>query len=83
MGGAGSVGRYSTFCVLAGVGMPHDAWAAESSLPPIDSLNIWPLVSGAVAQSPREDILVNENLLVSGDWKYRLRDISIQTEILT
>ena len=61
---------YATFCMIAGVGQPTDAWAAAAGLPPIDSINVWPLVSGVVTTSPREDILVNENLLVSGDWKF-------------
>ena len=60
---------YHTLAGLAGVDATDHA-AASAGLPPIDSLDMWPLVSGAVKTSPREDILVNENLLVSGDWKY-------------
>ena len=45
---------YATFCHLAGV-PPHDARAAaaEPPLPPIDSLSVWQLISGANATSPR------------------------------
>ena len=39
--------RYATFCHLAGVS-PHDdkAAAAVPPLPPVDSLNLWGLLSG-------------------------------------
>lgn len=43
---------YATFCYLAGVDPTDDA-AAEAGLPPIDSLNVWPLISGANLTSPR------------------------------
>jgi arylsulfatase A-like enzyme len=60
---------YSTLCSLAGVD-PTDDWAAASGLPPIDSINVWPMLSGATAESPREHFLVLPSLLVSGRWKY-------------
>jgi len=45
---------FATFCHLAGVD-PTDARAATSQpeLPPIDSLNMWPLITGANTTSPR------------------------------
>ncbi len=43
---------YSTFCALAGVD-PTDESAAKAKLPPIDSLNMWPLISGENLTSPR------------------------------
>ena len=43
---------FSTFCHLAGV-PPHDARAAAAGLPPIDSHNVWPLITGDNATSPR------------------------------
>jgi arylsulfatase A-like enzyme len=43
---------YATFCALAGVD-PFDHVAAAAGLPPIDSLNVWPLISGASHTSPR------------------------------
>jgi len=43
---------YSTFCHLAGVD-PTDQAAATASLPPIDSLNVWPLITGINSTSPR------------------------------
>merc|ERR1712070_1027662 len=49
---------------------PTDHWAAESGLPPIDSLDVWPMLSGQNLTSPRESILVTNELIVVGDWKY-------------
>jgi len=70
---------YSTFCHLAGVD-PADAAAAAAGLPPIDSIDMWPLLSGAAASSPRTEIplAVDANLgqirgavsaLIVGEWK--------------
>ena len=46
---------YATFCGLAGVD-PHDERAEKAGLPPIDSLDLWPLLSGANTTSPRDTI---------------------------
>eukprot|EP00927_Polykrikos_kofoidii_P070735 TRINITY_DN6712_c0_g1_i5.p1 TRINITY_DN6712_c0_g1~~TRINITY_DN6712_c0_g1_i5.p1 ORF type:complete len:592 (-),score=67.00 TRINITY_DN6712_c0_g1_i5:153-1832(-) len=56
---------------IAGVD-PSDSWAVASNLPDIDSLNMWPMLSGSVQKSPREDvgILVTRDLLVQGRWKF-------------
>ena len=43
---------YATFCALAGVD-PTDARAAAAGLPPVDGLNVWPVLSGANATSGR------------------------------
>eukprot|EP00041_Stephanoeca_diplocostata_P019448 m.419703 g.419703 ORF g.419703 m.419703 type:complete len:551 (+) comp21308_c0_seq1:304-1956(+) len=43
---------YATFCHIAGVDAT-DTRAALAGLPPIDSHNVWPLVSGANMTSPR------------------------------
>lgn len=43
---------YPTFCALAGVD-PSDARAAAASLPPVDGLDLWPVLSGANASSGR------------------------------
>ena len=59
---------YSTFCSLAGVD-PTDEKAAEAKLPPIDSLNVWPLISGQNTTSPRTDIPITYESLISGDYK--------------
>ena len=59
---------YSTFCALAGVD-PTDERAAKAELPPIDSLNMWPLISGQNSTSPRIDIPISDATLISGDYK--------------
>ena len=51
---------FATFCALAGVD-PHDARAAAAKLPPIDSLDLWPLISGENATSPRTRVVVGSN----------------------
>ena len=63
--------RYATFAGLAKVD-PTDVVAAASGLPPIDSLDVWPLVSGATAISPRATAghLVTKELLILGEYKY-------------
>ena len=42
----------ATFCGLAGVAV-HDAAAEEAKLPPVDSLDLWPMLSGVNLTSPR------------------------------
>ena len=59
---------YATFCALAGVD-PKDVTAAQAKLPPIDSMNMWPLISGENSSSPRVDIPVSNMTLISGDYK--------------
>eukprot|EP01006_Ploeotia_vitrea_P006676 TRINITY_DN14375_c0_g1_i1.p1 TRINITY_DN14375_c0_g1~~TRINITY_DN14375_c0_g1_i1.p1 ORF type:complete len:553 (-),score=61.32 TRINITY_DN14375_c0_g1_i1:1318-2976(-) len=72
---------YSTFCYLAGVD-PTDHAAAAAGLPPIDSLNVWKLISGQNETSPRVEIPAGWTIdpldaqggtligaLISGDYK--------------
>jgi arylsulfatase I/J len=77
---------YATFCYLAGVD-PTDHMAAEAELPPIDSLNMWDLVSGQNMTSPRVDIVLGiqnygkeETMsgwgLISGDYKILVGRVS-------
>lgn len=65
---------YATFCALAGVD-PTDKRAAKANLPPIDSLNVWPLISGQNSTSPRTDIPISYNTLIVGDYKILLGDL--------
>ena len=46
---------YAILCALAGVD-PTDKQAEKANLPPIDSFNMWPLISGQNLTSPRVDI---------------------------
>jgi arylsulfatase I/J len=59
---------YRTLGNLVGVDA-HDARAAAAGLPPVDSLDVWPLVSGASPTSPRTEIPVSPNVLISFPWK--------------
>ena len=65
---------YSTFCALAGVD-PTDERAEKAKLPPIDSLNMWPLISGENSTSPRTDIPISNVTLISGDYKILIGDV--------
>jgi len=53
----------ATFCHLAGCNT-SDARAAAAGLPPIDSLNMWPLLSGTNMTSPRTEVWLTP---LSGD----------------
>ena len=45
---------FATFCGLAGVDA-SDELAREAGLPPVDSLDVWPLITGENATSPRAE----------------------------
>jgi len=67
---------YGTFCALAGVDS-YDTAGARAGLPPVESLNLWPLLSGANSTSPRTEILLgNDNGgthvqgIISGHYKF-------------
>ena len=46
----------ATFCYLAGVSAFDDKAAASTPpLPPVDSINVWGLISGANKTSPRRE----------------------------
>ena len=59
---------WATVLRLAGVD-PADARAAAAGLPPIDSLDLWPLLSGANATSPRAEVPVDPSTLIAWPWK--------------
>ena len=59
---------YGTFCGLAGVNK-MDERAAAAKLPAVDSLDMWPLISGENSTSPRTEIFASINALISGDYK--------------
>ena len=48
---------YATFCALAGVD-PRDARGDAAGLPPVDGVNLWPLLSGANATPPRAEVVI-------------------------
>lgn len=61
---------YRTFAQLAGV--PEEAIfdqrAKAASLPPLDSLDVWPMLSGANATSPRVEIPLSTLPGLNGGW---------------
>lgn len=59
---------YSTFAALAGVD-PTDQKAKYFNLPPIDSLNMWPYLSGADDWSPRDEVYISKGTLIKGHFK--------------
>ena len=64
---------YATLCALAGVDAEDEA-AKKANLPPIDSINMWPLISGQNSTSPRVDIPLTLTALISGDYKILVGD---------
>merc|ERR1712137_1013625 len=50
---------YATYAALAGVD-PTDHLAAKWGLPPHDSMNMWPWLSGENASSPRKQIAIGD-----------------------
>ena len=70
---------YATYCALAGGSEAfcrEDAPAAAAGLPPVDSLNLWPLLSGATPTSPRTEVPIDihgpSQGLIQGNWKLLL-----------
>ena len=68
---------FLTLCKLAGLSETlcrTDAVAEAAGLPPIAGFDIWPLVSGANATSPRLEVPVDTHTLLVSDgdalWKY-------------
>ena len=64
----------ATVCGLVGAGdaCREDARARAAGLPPLDSLDAWPLISGANLTSPRTEVPVSASTLISGRWKLML-----------
>ena len=64
----------ATVCGLltGGAGCGEDARARAAGLPPLDSLNLWPMLSGANSTSPRTEVPLGPAALVSGRWKLLL-----------
>jgi len=60
---------YATFAGLAGVST-FDGVAALAKLPPVDSVDMWPLITGENVTSPRDTVLVTKTLLLHKQWKY-------------
>jgi arylsulfatase B len=61
---------YATLCAIAGVDA-LDERAAAKNVPAVDSMNMWPLLSGKVApgRGPRHEIHVSRKTLIQGKYK--------------
>ena len=64
---------YATFCSLAGVDK-HDSRAEAANLPPVDGLDMWPMLSGQNMTSPRTEVPLSPGL-ISGDYKILVGDV--------
>jgi len=64
----------ATICGLMGAAdaCREDARARAAGLPALDSLDLWPLLSGANGTSPRTEVPVGPSALVSGRYKLLL-----------
>jgi arylsulfatase I/J len=60
--------RYATFAALGGVSSA-DPRAEAAGLPPPDSMNLWPYLSGAVASSPRTSIHQDKDSFFESPYK--------------
>lgn len=60
---------YGTFATLAGVD-PSDPVAAAAGLPPVDSLNVLPYLTGASTSSPRTELPASPQALIQGQYKF-------------
>jgi len=59
---------YATFCGLAGVSAADES-AVKYGLPDVDSIDIWPLISGSAETSPRTELVVTDTVMFSGAYK--------------
>jgi len=60
---------YATLVRLAGFDDGPDDDAQGGLFPPIDSLDIWPLISGSEKISPRQEIPLSKHALIQGPFK--------------
>jgi arylsulfatase A-like enzyme len=67
---------YTTFSVMAGVN-PEDPIAKAAGLPPVDGLDLWPLLSGQNATSPRVELAFGTDAYINGQYKLLLGSQSI------
>lgn len=66
---------YATFAAVAGVKDVTDHRAAAAGLPPLDSVNQWPLLSGQAARGPRSEVPLG-----SCSQADRLKDTACETK---
>jgi arylsulfatase A-like enzyme len=59
---------YATLPALAGITHLDDD-SQGGRYPPIDALNLWPVLSGTETRSPRQEIPLSKYALIQGDYK--------------
>jgi len=60
---------YATLIGLSGAESASDSSAVKYGLPDVDSVDMWPLLSGATSVSPRTELVVSDTVLFSGAYK--------------
>jgi arylsulfatase I/J len=66
---------YKTLPMLAGVDVMSSTTLPETSrVPPVDAVNVWPLLMGQVETSPRHEIPLSQHSLIVGDYKLIWKD---------
>ena len=60
---------YATFCAMAGV-EATDEDATSAGLPDVDGINMWPLISGRVQQSPRSELAISHDAYIWNNYKF-------------
>ena len=67
---------FATFAALAGIDDPSDPAAVQHGLPDVDSINLWPSLTGASGSDGRTEVLLGTDAslcvnaaLIQGDWK--------------
>ena len=65
----------ATFSDMIGVN-PSDPNSDIYGFPNIDGFNVWPLVSGTNLTSPRNELYVDNNTLIQGNYKYLKGQVS-------
>lgn len=71
---------YATYAAIAGVDSVDDAAAAAAGLPPLDSFDQWPYLTGANTTAPRREIVIGDTTAVypNSDGKTRVGGILVE-----
>ena len=60
---------YSSICNMLDID-PIDIKAQNAGLPPIDSLNFWPVINGNNMTSPRTELIIDNITLIQNNYKF-------------
>lgn len=59
---------YTTLIKMAGLNVT-DRLGAQHKLPPVDGIDMWPLLSGGVQESPRKELPMSKDAIIEGKYK--------------